>query len=286
AGGADLVDLYEDRVAVAVQRDRLDPLLVAGGLALHPVLLAAARPVGAAPGGEGAVQGLVVHPAEHEHLAGVVLLGDGGHEAVGVALQPIGDLGVQVGRSRVGHGPKSIAGPRGAGRREPPPPAGARGGRDTRDTKGPASRREGGPFTYDYRLPVLQGDDLVSLRTPVTLRHLELDALVLVQRAVAGGLDGRVVHEDVRPAAVDGDESEALLGVEPLHGALLGHVFLLAAKPGPTPRGPVRSLRYALAPRYGPGKAKTPAAISPRASGRTIENHDCNRRPHRITASA
>src|SRR5690606_29774401 len=174
------------------------------------------------------------------------------------------------------------AAPDGANRRPRPGP----GGRDARDTKGPASRREGGPFTYDYRLPVLQGDDLVSLRTPVTLRHLELDALVLVQRAVPAGPDGRVVHEAVRPAAVDSDESEALLGVEPLHGALLGHVFLLAAKPGPTPRGPVRSLRYALAPRYGPGKAKTPAAISPRASGRTIENHDCNRRPHRITASA
>src|SRR5690606_33180210 len=166
------------------------------------------------------------------------------------------------------------AAPDGANRRPRQGPGGA-GTRGTR--KGPPPGGKAGPSrtTIGYRL---QGDDLVSLRTPVTLRHLELDALVLVQRAVAGGLDGRVVHEDVRPAAVDGDESEALLGVEPLHGALLGHVFLLAAKPGPTPRGPVRSLRYALAPRYGPGKAKTPAAISPRASGRTIENHDCNRR--------
>src|SRR5690606_14612104 len=168
----------------------------------------------------------------------------------------------------------------------PPPPPVARGGRDTRDTKGPATRRDGGPFTYDYPLPAIQEDDLISLPTPVTLRHLELDSLVLVLRAVAGCRDSRVVQHDVRPAAVDGDASESLLGVEPLHGALLGHVFLLAPKPGPTPRGPVRSLRYALAPRYGPGKAKTPAAISPRASGRTIENHDCNRRPHRITASA
>ena len=33
-------------------------------------------------GGEGAVQRLVVHPADHQHLAGVVLLDHGGHQAV------------------------------------------------------------------------------------------------------------------------------------------------------------------------------------------------------------
>ena len=48
----------------------------------HPVLLPAARPVGAPAGGQRAVQRLIVHPAEHEHLTGVVLLGDGGDQPV------------------------------------------------------------------------------------------------------------------------------------------------------------------------------------------------------------
>lgn len=38
---------------------------------------------------------LVVHPADHEHLAAVVLLQDGTYEAVGVALQTCGELGVE-----------------------------------------------------------------------------------------------------------------------------------------------------------------------------------------------
>ena len=42
AGGADLVDLDQDGVGVAVQGDGLDVLDVAGGVALDPVLLAAA----------------------------------------------------------------------------------------------------------------------------------------------------------------------------------------------------------------------------------------------------
>jgi hypothetical protein len=49
------------------------------------------------------------------------------------------------------------------------------------------------------------------------LRHVELDALVLVERTVAVSRDRRVVHEDVGAAAVLSDEAEALLGVEPLH---------------------------------------------------------------------
>src|SRR5690606_16884559 len=52
------------------------------------------------------------------------------------------------------------------------------------------------------------------------LRHLELDPLVLLQRAVPRPLDGGEVDEHVLTAAVDGDEPEPLLGVEPLDGAL------------------------------------------------------------------
>src|ERR671921_1078400 len=97
AGRPLLVDEDQQRVAVAVQADVADPLAVPGGLALHPVLAPAARPVGGPAGGEGAVQRLVVHPGDHEHLTGVVLLDDGGDETGGVAAQECCDRGVQGG---------------------------------------------------------------------------------------------------------------------------------------------------------------------------------------------
>src|SRR4051794_21671946 len=78
AGRPLLVDEDQQRVAVAVQADVADPLAVPGGLALHPVLAPAARPVGGPARGQGAAQRLVVHPGDHEHLTGVVLLDDGG----------------------------------------------------------------------------------------------------------------------------------------------------------------------------------------------------------------
>src|SRR5690606_19621658 len=51
------------------------------------------------PRGESAPQRLVVHPGEHEDLPGVVLLHDGGHQAVGGALEACRDTGVQSGRA-------------------------------------------------------------------------------------------------------------------------------------------------------------------------------------------
>lgn len=39
------------------------------------------------------MQCLVVHPADHEHLTGVVLLQDSTYEAVDVALESRSDLG-------------------------------------------------------------------------------------------------------------------------------------------------------------------------------------------------
>src|SRR4051794_27731194 len=63
------------------------------------------------------------------------------------------------------------------------------------------------------------GADAVGLRALLALDDLEAHPLPLVEALVPVHLDGRVVDEDVL-AAVDGDEAEALLGVEPLHGAL------------------------------------------------------------------
>src|SRR6202042_2774406 len=97
AGGPGLVHLDQHHVAVAVERDRLHPLGVARGLTLDPVLLPAARPVGAPARVQRAMQRLIVHPGQHQHLAGVVLLGDSRYQPVGTALQPRGDLRVEPG---------------------------------------------------------------------------------------------------------------------------------------------------------------------------------------------
>src|SRR5919107_3192940 len=61
--------------------------------------------------------------------------------------------------------------------------------------------------------------DVRGLRALLSLGHLELDPLVLVQAAVARGLDRGEVGEDVGAAVVRGDEPEALVRVEPLHYA-------------------------------------------------------------------
>jgi hypothetical protein len=45
------------------------------------------------------MQGFVVHPAEHQDLAGVVLLHDCGDQAGGVALEPRGDRRIELGRA-------------------------------------------------------------------------------------------------------------------------------------------------------------------------------------------
>src|SRR5689334_23047795 len=62
--------------------------------------------------------------------------------------------------------------------------------------------------------------DVLRLRALRTLGYVELDLLVLVEGLVALRLDRGVVNEDVVAAVLLGDEAEALLGVEPLNGAL------------------------------------------------------------------
>src|SRR6476659_1581079 len=115
AGRADLVDPHEEGIAVAVEGDGVDVLDVPRRVALAPVLAPAAGPEGHPPLGKGPPQRLVVHPAEHEHLAGVVLLDDRGDQAAVVALEARGNGGVE-GRRRVGgHGailPCAAAAPR------------------------------------------------------------------------------------------------------------------------------------------------------------------------------
>src|SRR4051812_32791067 len=63
------------------------------------------------------------------------------------------------------------------------------------------------------------GAHCVGLRALLTLGHLELDPLTLLEGLVAIHLDSAVVNEHVT-TAVHGDEAVALLGVEPFDCAL------------------------------------------------------------------
>src|SRR5256885_2164172 len=75
------------------------------------------------------------------------------------------------------------------------------------------------------------GADVGGLRPLLALGHLELHPLVLGECLEAGALDLAEVDEQVLAAAVRGDEAEALLLVEPLHGSGLGrHVVSLSTK--------------------------------------------------------
>jgi hypothetical protein len=68
--------------------------------------------------------------------------------------------------------------------------------------------------------------DVGRLRALLALGNFEAHALVLVQRAESTALDGGVMDEEISPTFVGGDETEALLSVEPLDGALSHDCFL------------------------------------------------------------
>src|SRR5213078_4296886 len=67
--------------------------------------------------------------------------------------------------------------------------------------------------------------DVVCLGPLLALRDVELDLLPFLQAAVAATSDRADVHEHVR-AALDRDETVALVAVEPLHSAMR-HLDLL-----------------------------------------------------------
>src|SRR5438034_8789757 len=97
--------------------------------------------------------------------------------------------------------------------------------------------------------------DVARLRALGALGDLELDPLVLVEAAVAVGGDRGEVDEDVVTAAVDGDEAEALVTVEPLHSALC-HVLLLLRSAGPHRATPPAVVSRRLTAQEGDGNAR------------------------------
>src|SRR5437660_3381918 len=66
--------------------------------------------------------------------------------------------------------------------------------------------------------------DVIRLRSLLPLGRVELDLLVLVERPVARARDRGEVDEHVRRPVIGGDETKALIGVEPLHCACC-HLF-------------------------------------------------------------
>ena len=85
----------------------------------------------------------------------------------------------------------------------------------------------GAPFvppSFSVQLPRWRRPVRAGTPATATGAYVELDPLTLVERAETARLNRAVVHEHVSSATVDLDETEALLGVEPLHSSLC-HYF-------------------------------------------------------------
>lgn len=79
---ADLFDLNQQRVAVAIERDVFHRLRVAAYLAFHPEFLARPTPEMRLARLDGFLQRSAIHPRHHQDAPGGLLLHDGGNQAV------------------------------------------------------------------------------------------------------------------------------------------------------------------------------------------------------------
>src|SRR2546430_15240814 len=106
--------------------------------------------------------------------------------------------------------------------------------------------------------------DVLRLRPLLSLSRVELDLLVLVQRPVAGCRDRGEVDEYVRRPVIGGDETKALIGVEPLHCASCHVSEVLIRDATARPRRADREHTRPLAPEPGP----CPAVVGRSTAGR------------------
>ena len=90
-GRTDLINLHQNRVAVAVESYFADVLHMAAGLALDPQGLTAAAEVRRAPGGQGESQRFVIHPGNHQNVAGCRVLGHCGQESCLISTESLSD---------------------------------------------------------------------------------------------------------------------------------------------------------------------------------------------------
>src|SRR5436189_6483342 len=87
ASSADLLDLYEQGVAITIQRDVFDRLGVAAAFSLHPELLTRAAPKVCFASGNRFLERGPVHPGHHENPPRSEFLDDSRDQAVGIELQ-------------------------------------------------------------------------------------------------------------------------------------------------------------------------------------------------------
>src|SRR5262249_47020558 len=90
--------------------------------------------------------------------------------------------------------------------------------------------------------------DLVRLQALGALPGGGFHPLVLFQDAVAAHVDRRVMHEDVGAAVVGCYKTEALIGVEPLHGSLC-HLLVSFQDVFPPPLAPLLAIPASEVPR-------------------------------------
>ena len=83
-GAADLFDLEDHGIGIAIHKDLLHDLHIARLFALVPELGTGTGPIDAVSGFERFLPGLLVDVGEHEDLAGLPVLGDGGDEPPGL----------------------------------------------------------------------------------------------------------------------------------------------------------------------------------------------------------
>ena len=88
-GRADLLNLYQQSVAVTVESDILHGLRVTAGFSFHPKFLPGPAPEVGLAGGNGLFQRRPVHPGHHQHAPGLLVLHDGRDQTVSIELQLI-----------------------------------------------------------------------------------------------------------------------------------------------------------------------------------------------------
>ena len=86
AGDTDLFDLQEDGIAIAVDQNLFDELIVAAFFSLTPEAASAAAEIDRSPSFQRFLIRLFVHPGQHQHGAGGGILSDRREQAV-VAIE-------------------------------------------------------------------------------------------------------------------------------------------------------------------------------------------------------
>ncbi len=80
-GGANLIDLQQQRVAIAIEPERHQMLDMPGCFALAPQRPAGTRPIGHPARRQSLAQRVAVHPGQHQNLAAAAPLGNGRRKA-------------------------------------------------------------------------------------------------------------------------------------------------------------------------------------------------------------